>query len=429
MVFLPGRQGRDLALVPSIKGGERMLKRKTVLLWGAIALLAATALGQVIWEFNFDTIEPGMIPSGWGQSQVGSSTNVKWQVVRSSQLWGEPSTLLNFPSSPNALYFGIVDEATGTGSYRDGSKRVGYLLKTSPIPMPSPRPNHIRVSFYHLREVEYYGTGSTEYDITEVLYRWGSSASTLKKWSSKDPSGKTWTKFESDAIPVPSSGSLALQFKFDSVDGNFNGYFGWLIDNIVVEVYPLTIKTVGLPEGTVGITYSATLEAVGGVGNYTWSVASGYNLPPRLVLDSNGQISGTPEVPGDYYVVFEVKDQSGKTSQKGLRIKIHPADQTGYTIFSEEYFASGWQRNPDRETNLWRIVSICSDQGAYFGKEAANYPSNYDIGQRAYGYLVSPAIDVSQYQGLNIELRFDYSLEVEHYVAAHVDKTFVEVQF
>ncbi|MEN3009982.1 MAG: putative Ig domain-containing protein, partial [Candidatus Bipolaricaulaceae bacterium] len=307
------------------------------------------AFAQVIWEFNFDTLTPGTIPSGWSQtpsvpSVPGVSTVVKWQVISAGQVWGEPSTLRNFPSTPNALYFGVVDAAKGTGSYRDGNSRVGYVLKTSGIPMPTPRPNHIRVSFSHLRQVEYYGTGDKEYDISEVLYQWESVLQTpsLKRWSSKDPSGKVWEKFESSAIEVPQNGSLVLQFKFDSVDGNFNNYFGWLIDNLVVEVYPLTITTVGLPAGTVGQIYSETLEAVGGIGTYTWSVAKGYELPPRLTLSSTtGTISGTPERPGDYYVVFEVKDQTGKTSQKGFWIKIHPADQTGYTIFEEKDFASG----------------------------------------------------------------------------------------
>jgi hypothetical protein len=57
---------------------------------------------------------------------------------------------------------------------------------------------------------------------------------------------------------------------------------------------PVGILTDSLPHGTVGVPYSAQLEATGGDGNYIWRISSG-ELPAGLVLDSlTGIISGTP---------------------------------------------------------------------------------------------------------------------------------------
>lgn len=52
-------------------------------------------------------------------------------------------------------------------------------------------------------------------------------------------------------------------------------------------------RTTSLPDGVVGEPYSATLQATGGSGTYTWSIAAGA-LPAGLTLDAAaGVISGT----------------------------------------------------------------------------------------------------------------------------------------
>jgi Putative Ig domain len=58
---------------------------------------------------------------------------------------------------------------------------------------------------------------------------------------------------------------------------------------------PLTITTTTLPDGIKNKSYSISLAATGGRGNYTWSVFSG-TLPTGLTLSTNGTISGTPSV-------------------------------------------------------------------------------------------------------------------------------------
>jgi len=62
---------------------------------------------------------------------------------------------------------------------------------------------------------------------------------------------------------------------------------------LTINAAPLVITTTTLPVGQVGVPYSATLSATGGVTPYTWSVVSG-SLPQGLTMDPHGVISGTP---------------------------------------------------------------------------------------------------------------------------------------
>lgn len=61
---------------------------------------------------------------------------------------------------------------------------------------------------------------------------------------------------------------------------------------------PVLILTNSLPNATVGVAYSATLQAQGGTPPIVWSVIAG-SLPPGLSLDGpSGNITGTPTVAG-----------------------------------------------------------------------------------------------------------------------------------
>jgi len=57
----------------------------------------------------------------------------------------------------------------------------------------------------------------------------------------------------------------------------------------------MAITTPTLPDGLVGVAYTATLGVQGGNGNLTWSVAAGA-WPTGLTMDSKGVVSGTPTV-------------------------------------------------------------------------------------------------------------------------------------
>jgi hypothetical protein len=84
-----------------------------------------------------------------------------------------------------------------------------------------------------------------------------------------------------------------------------------------------------LPQATQGYAYEATLTTSGGVGPYTWSLASGSSLPPGLTLSSTGSITGTVSSSAStttpYTFTVQVTDASnGKTESSLLNITVWP---------------------------------------------------------------------------------------------------------
>jgi hypothetical protein len=82
----------------------------------------------------------------------------------------------------------------------------------------------------------------------------------------------------------------------------------------VTTTPPLTITTTALPNATLGISYSAALTASGGTTPYDWTITSGA-LPAGLNLSSNGAITGTPSVPGNFTFAVRVTDATTPTVQ------------------------------------------------------------------------------------------------------------------
>jgi hypothetical protein len=95
-------------------------------------------------------------------------------------------------------------------------------------------------------------------------------------------------------------------------------------------VQHLAIKTTGLANGTMGASYSVTLEAGSGEAPYTWRLTSG-TLPAGLSLDSaTGTISGTPgSAVSGVSLTFTVTDSSTPafSSNVTLVLTITPALQ------------------------------------------------------------------------------------------------------
>lgn len=86
---------------------------------------------------------------------------------------------------------------------------------------------------------------------------------------------------------------------------------------------PIEVATEALPEATVGVAYQATLEAIGGTGEYTWE-ADG--LPEGLSL-SGDQISGTPTTAGEATVTVTVTDGFQTVDRTlGLTVQDVPAE-------------------------------------------------------------------------------------------------------
>jgi hypothetical protein len=77
--------------------------------------------------------------------------------------------------------------------------------------------------------------------------------------------------------------------------------------SVAIAAPSLAVATSSLPNGTVGVAYSASLSASGGSGNYSWTVNG---LPPGVTANAAGAISGTPTTAGAYTVSATVTDTS-----------------------------------------------------------------------------------------------------------------------
>lgn len=88
---------------------------------------------------------------------------------------------------------------------------------------------------------------------------------------------------------------------------------------------PLLITNVSLPTGTVGLFYSGQLGATGGQPPYNWSLGLGSaSLPPGLVLNPAGLISGTPTTNGSSSFKLHVSDSNSSVLDKIFSITINP---------------------------------------------------------------------------------------------------------
>ena len=85
---------------------------------------------------------------------------------------------------------------------------------------------------------------------------------------------------------------------------------------------PVAIATASLPNGTVGASYTAQLNATGGTSPHTWSVSG---LPPGLTASSAGAISGTPTQAGPFNVSARITDDAGATATRSYSVTIAPA--------------------------------------------------------------------------------------------------------
>ena len=106
----------------------------------------------------------------------------------------------------------------------------------------------------------------------------------------------------------------------------------------------LTITTSSLPQGTVGLNYSALLTATGGTLPLTWAALNAF--PPGLALNSNGVISGVPTTAGNYSVTVQVTDAGGLQGTKSYQLSIVPPPIPPLNITTAPQLAAGQAGTP-----------------------------------------------------------------------------------
>jgi len=85
------------------------------------------------------------------------------------------------------------------------------------------------------------------------------------------------------------------------------------------------VITTSLPGAVTGVSYNATLQAIGGKAPYTWTVVTGA-LPPGFAFSSSGVITGTPAALGTSSFTVQASDSSSPqlSAQLPLSITVNP---------------------------------------------------------------------------------------------------------
>ena len=97
--------------------------------------------------------------------------------------------------------------------------------------------------------------------------------------------------------------------------------------SLTIASQTLTISTSSLPAGTIGSSYSNSLQATGGTTPYTWSITSG-SLPAGLSIAANGTISGTPTAAGTSTFTAKVADAGSPAQTKSASLSLTVASNS-----------------------------------------------------------------------------------------------------
>lgn len=230
-----------------------------------------------------------------------------WFFDEATGLWKEEGTATLQGTAPNQYYEGTVTHFSvwnaddrllrtwveGCVRDADGQPVVGALV--------------------HATGIDYTGSDS-DFTTANGTFRVG-----VRKGSSASISVSRWS-FNPFSLETISNAVTVTSLANDPVD-----FVRTLPNCIVVNPSVLAIATQVLPSGNFGTAYSQTLEAIGGVPAYVWSLDVTSNpLPAGLSLNPSGVISGTPTAAGTTLITVKVTDSVSGTATKQLSLIVNP---------------------------------------------------------------------------------------------------------
>lgn len=231
----------------------------------------------------------GVIPPGWRQEY--SSGQLQWAFRNGG---GNADTF----RQPASAYEGYYNAVLWVDSTSNHTTRL-----ISPAINLGAAPNDPRLTFWHCMRP----LGANQ-DQLRVYYRPSNSGAWTFLAAYTNPV-LDWTQ-QSLALPEPST-NYYLAFEGTAQFGH-----GVCIDDVRVtdgSLAPIIVTHSPLPPGTVGVPYSKTLVAVGGVEPYAWSLISG-TLPAGMSLSAGGALSGTPTGTRDTTLAIRVSGANGFAS-------------------------------------------------------------------------------------------------------------------
>jgi hypothetical protein len=115
-----------------------------------------------------------------------------------------------------------------------------------------------------------------------------------------------------------------------------------------INVATLDITPSNLADAPAGVSYSAVLSASGGTAPYTFALNTGSTLPAGLSLSSNGALTGTPSLGGQYSFTVKVTDGLAQVATRAFTFKVTlnallvtaTLPPGGYVVAYDQFFAS-----------------------------------------------------------------------------------------
>lgn len=170
---------------------------------------------------------------------------------------------------------------------------------------------------------------------------------------------------------------------------------------------PLSITTTSLTSGTIGVPYTGSLAASGGVPPYTWSITSG-TLPAGLTLAGNGVITGTPTTQESQTFTVQASDSQTPASTASASLTLTITGPTGRLsgnyVFSFSGFQNGilvLQAGSFTSDGAGNITNGLMDSNSAAGVHTSlPFTGTYSIGSTNTGpmTLVIPALGTFTYQ-------------------------------
>jgi len=364
---------------------------------------SATPTGAAGWLEDFE----GDI-SDWSMSGL-------WHRVDDSDPYGDSH------SPTHSCWYG----QDATGDYDTGSRTQGNL--TSPGVSVGA---DAELKFWHWFETESYA-GSYDQCIVQVSDDGGQSWDQIVMWDSQDPNITVWTEEVFDLSSYEGE-SVQVRFRFDSVDGSYNDYRGWYVDDVEVtaagpdttppgEVTNFTADP-GDEEVSLSWTNPTDPDFAGVVirrkeGSYPADETDGY-----LVYDGTGESTldtGLTNGVTYYYGAFTY-DEVPNYSDGAFASATPQAPQDWYDDM--EGTMSDWGF-----TGLWHQVDDSDPYGdshspthsCWYGQAATG---DYNTGARTQGNLTTPEITLAS----GSELKFWHWFETESYAGSY-DQCIVQI--
>ncbi|MCB9101038.1 MAG: S8 family serine peptidase [Anaerolineales bacterium] len=266
--------------------------------------VACTAPGYTPTYQFFDDFEAGL--GQW-------ATTGLWHREAETDTCG--AQVAPFPSTGHAAYYGHADSCT----YANSSSFEGTLTLAAPLDLPASGPATLSFSSYE--QTECGGDCTWDNRTIELSTDGGSSWTPLGEGDTEG----VWYRKTFDLTPYQGQ-TVVPRFRFDSVDGGYDDYLGWLVDDVGIQtgcapqpgsqvygyVYdantdlPLAgaaVTTEGIPAATTNDGGFYKLFVPVGTHTLTATVAGGYSPEARAVtVGQNDSIQQDFQLPAGLLV-------------------------------------------------------------------------------------------------------------------------------